>query len=92
MDYLVGYDIADARRLRKVARLLEGFGYRVQYSIFICDLSQAAYEELTESLHEHIDTTEDRVFLLPVCRSCQRRMVELGTPSLPDLDAPCIII
>ena len=92
MDYLVGYDIADPRRLRKVAHLLESFGYRVQYSVFICDLSQAAWEELTDGLHAHIDPEEDRVFLLPVCRSCQQRILELGTTSLPDLDEPCIIV
>ncbi|MDR0535374.1 MAG: CRISPR-associated endonuclease Cas2, partial [Puniceicoccales bacterium] len=31
--YLVCYDIANPKRLRRVARLLEGFGTRLQYSV-----------------------------------------------------------
>lgn len=38
-DYLVSYDVdtttpAGERRLRRVARLCEGYGLRVQYSVF----------------------------------------------------------
>jgi CRISPR-associated protein Cas2 len=35
--YLVAYDIADPRRLRKVARACEDFGMRRQFSVFIAD-------------------------------------------------------
>lgn len=92
MHYLVGYDIASPRRLRRVARILEGYGYRVQYSIFLCDLSAPAYEDLVESLSARLDLAEDRVFLLPVCQACQQRMVELGTSAVPDLQETCIIV
>jgi CRISPR-associated protein Cas2 len=34
LRYLVSYDISDPKRLRKVARSLEGFGVRLQYSVF----------------------------------------------------------
>ena len=92
MHYLVGYDIANPQRLRRVARTLEGYGYRVQYSIFLCDLTRATYEDLVEDLSAHMNLAEDRVFLLPVCQACQQRMVELGTSSVPDLDETCIIV
>ncbi len=36
--YLVSYDICDPKRLRRVARALEGFGVRLQYSVFECPL------------------------------------------------------
>jgi CRISPR-associated protein Cas2 len=38
--YLVTYDIRDDHRLRSIAVCMEGFGRRMQYSVFLCDLSQ----------------------------------------------------
>lgn len=37
--YLVAYDIADPRRLRQICKIMESYGQRLQYSVFICDLS-----------------------------------------------------
>jgi CRISPR-associated protein Cas2 len=37
--YLVAYDIREDRRLRNVATCMEGYGERIQYSVFVCDLS-----------------------------------------------------
>jgi hypothetical protein len=37
--YLVAYDIRDDRRLRSIAGCMEGYGTRIQYSVFVCDLS-----------------------------------------------------
>ena len=37
--YLVAYDIRDDRRLRSIAVCTEGYGNAIQYSVFVCDLS-----------------------------------------------------
>jgi CRISPR-associated protein Cas2 len=39
MKYVVAYDIADDGRRNRVARFLEGWGRRVQKSVFECELS-----------------------------------------------------
>jgi CRISPR-associated protein Cas2 len=64
--YLVAYDIRDKRRLRRVATTLEDFGVRAQYSVFLCDLSQADLADLTYALHRVIDTAEDSVLLVGI--------------------------
>ena len=51
--YLVSYDITPNRLRNKVAKTLEGFGKRVQYSVFECDLTEKRYEELYEKLLNH---------------------------------------
>ena len=66
MDLLVTYDIATStrqgeRRLSNVAKVCEGFGVRVQYSVFECRLSVAAVEKLRVALLEIIDPDEDSV-------------------------------
>ncbi|MFP4333293.1 MAG: CRISPR-associated endonuclease Cas2 [Campylobacterales bacterium] len=34
-DYIVCYDISDEKRLRKLARNLEGRALRIQFSVFL---------------------------------------------------------
>ena len=39
--YLIAYDISDPKRLRQVCKVMEAYGQRLQYSVFLCDLSGA---------------------------------------------------
>lgn len=39
--YLIAYDIRKPDRLRKICKLMEANGERLQYSVFICDLSKS---------------------------------------------------
>jgi CRISPR-associated protein Cas2 len=44
--YLVAYDVRDGKRLRKTAKILEGYGTRIQYSLFRCFMSRKMLEHL----------------------------------------------
>lgn len=44
--WVIAYDIADDRRLARVASEMENFGRRVQYSVFECHLSEAQIRDL----------------------------------------------
>jgi len=46
MLYVVAYDIADDKRRKKLSDLLEGYGYRVQYSVYEIELSASKLERL----------------------------------------------
>ncbi len=64
MEVLVTYDVsttdaAGARRLRRVAKICEGFGQRVQNSVFECALNEAQFEQLVHRLEKAIDTEQD---------------------------------
>ncbi len=48
--YLVSYDITDARRLKRVAKLLNRYGLRVQKSVYECDIDERRYQELRVKL------------------------------------------
>ena len=39
MFYIIAYDIPCNQRRKKISDLLEGYGRRVQYSVFECDLA-----------------------------------------------------
>jgi len=62
--YIVTYDIANPKRLRSVARISEGFGYRLQYSVFECLLDPLRYEEMKAKLTTTIHHTEDQILFI----------------------------
>ncbi|MEW6418386.1 MAG: CRISPR-associated endonuclease Cas2 [Nitrospirota bacterium] len=46
MFVMVSYDIKDDLIRRKVQKILEGFGERVQYSVFECLLTDSQYKNM----------------------------------------------
>lgn len=62
--YLVCYDICDEKRLRQVSKIMQGFGERLQYSVYVCDLSAEERVLLRARLHEVIHHQEDRVMMV----------------------------
>lgn len=62
--YLVSYDVCDPKRLRKVARALEGFGTRLQYSVFECPLDPVRLAALKSEIHPILKHDEDQVLFV----------------------------
>ena len=50
--YIVAYDLRDDGEREKVARILQGFGSRVQKSVFECRLTVAMRNRLAARLEE----------------------------------------
>ncbi len=64
--YLIAYDIPDDKRRKKIADILEGYGSRVQYSVFECVLSAKKYQELKKRLKKVFKSEEDNIRLYPI--------------------------
>lgn len=64
--YIVTYDIADPARLRKVFRVLKGYGEHLQLSVFRCDLTHMSLARLKAELCEAIHAQDDQVLLIDV--------------------------
>lgn len=64
--YVVTYDIPVDKRRKKVADLLEGYGSRVQYSVFECVLTPEKYRELQKRLRKRIKVEEDSIRFYPL--------------------------
>jgi CRISPR-associated protein Cas2 len=78
MIYLVAYDIADHKRLRRVARTCEDFGVRVEKSVFECDLPKEVFEKLWCELVDIVVDDEDAVVVYRICRGCIRDAESIG--------------
>jgi len=62
--YLVSYDVCHPKRLRKVARTLEGYGVRLQYSVFECPLDGTRLAMLKAELDGLLNHDEDQILFV----------------------------
>lgn len=81
--YLISYDISDPKRLRRVARIMEGYGYRIQFSVFQCPLDDLRLEQLKAEIGPAIHSDEDQVLIVclgPESEQTFRRFESMGRP------------
>jgi CRISPR-associated protein Cas2 len=62
--YIFSYDISDPARLRRVHRLARDYGDPLQYSVFLCELSDRDKAMLEGRLLEVISKDEDQALLI----------------------------
>jgi len=89
--WVVAYDIADPKRLRRVARACEDFGLRRQFSVFFCRLSATDVVRLRSRLYDIIDLEKDQVLFVPLCKRGAGLIESLGRP-VEGYDARDIVI
>lgn len=96
MWVLATYDIntetaKGRRRLRKVAKICEGFGQRVQQSVFECTLSPTQYEQFKHRLVRNIDESEDSLRIYKLMQGRPNTVEEFGVNDVRDLSGPIIV-
>ena len=96
MLILVCYDVntetkAGRRRLRRVARVCESTGQRVQKSVFECQLDLAKFETLERELLAEIDPKMDclRLYRMPGTRGFE--VIEHGVFKAVDFEGPLVL-
>lgn len=96
MLILVTYDVSTEtqegrRRLRRVAKVCQNYGQRVQKSVFECTVDATNYERLEQALLDEIDETEDNLRLYRLNEPLGKNIKEFGTFRATDFNAPLII-
>ncbi|KQP21734.1 CRISPR-associated endonuclease Cas2 [Pseudorhodoferax sp. Leaf267] len=96
MLIIVCYDVstetkAGRRRLRRVAKVCESTGQRVQKSVFECQVTLAEFEELERRLLAEVNLEEDclRLYRLPDSRGAEVR--EYGRFKAVDFEGPLVL-
>ena len=93
---LVTYDVAtgDAagrRRLRRVARLCQDFGQRVQYSVFECQVDAAQWAALRARLVDEIDPRSDSLRFYRLGANWRGRVEHVGSKTAYDPGGPMVV-
>lgn len=96
MLMLVTYDVAtgDAagrRRLRRVARVCQDFGQRVQYSVFECQVDPAQWARLRARLIKEINEQEDSLRFYRLGANWRSRIEHAGAKPSYDPDGPLLL-
>ncbi len=86
MFLLVSYDICDVKRLPKVAKLMEAYGVRVQYSVFECELTEKQVQQMQRRLKRVMKLEEDSVRFYRICESCKEEITILGQGKVSETD------
>jgi CRISPR-associated protein Cas2 len=96
MLVIVSYDVstetaAGRKRLRRVARVCESMGQRVQKSVFECRVDTAQFEELERRLLAEIKPDEDCLRLYRLTEPVDLHMREYGKFKAVDFEGPLVI-
>lgn len=88
MFYLICYDITNDRRRDRVSRLLEGYGMRVQKSVFECVLTPDQYELLQKRFQtkRYLNPNEDQLRFYPLSPRHRKMVLLLGLQPLRQVD------
>jgi CRISPR-associated protein Cas2 len=96
MLVVVAYDVsteseAGRKRLRKVARVCEDVGQRVQNSVFECLVDAAQWTKLRARLIDEAELEEDSLRFYFLGDNWQRRVEHMGAKATYDPQGPLVV-
>lgn len=96
MYILITYDVqtetrAGQQRLRRVARVCQDYGQRVQNSVFECILTEVQLVELKHKLQQIIDATNDSIRIYYLNKNINKRIVSIGRNDSIDVEGTLIV-
>lgn len=78
MLVVVVYDIPDDKRRTKLSNFLEGYGRRVQFSVFECFLSLEEMRQLYINVRKLVKPAEDNVRFYWISQEAVERVLTIG--------------
>jgi CRISPR-associated protein Cas2 len=96
MLIIVTYDVSTEtregrRRLRRVAKLCERMGQRVQKSVFECQVNEMQFEQLERELLAEIDEKEDSLRFYRITEPTEVRVKQFGNFRSVDFEGPLLV-
>ena len=89
---IVAYDIADEKRLARVAKVVKDYGIRVQKSIFELEINAQVFLEMKIRVEKEIVPEEDGVKYFPLCEKCAGTLEIIGQGIFIDPDSEYHVI
>ncbi len=84
--YVISYDVANDKRRTKIFELLLGYGDRVQFSVFLADLTRRELIVLRTKMRELLNEGEDQCMLVDLgreSRPLEGTLEVIGKPYKP---------
>ena len=95
MFVLVSYDVstedkAGRKRLRKIAKICQNHGQRVQYSVFECIVDPAQWAALRARLLDEMEPEKDSLRFYFLGANWRRRVEHVGAKPSIDQEGPLV--
>ena len=93
---LITYDVntedrQGRKRLRRIAKICENYGQRVQNSVFECLVEPAQWATLRGRLIDEIDPKKDSLRFYFLGKNWKRRIEHIGAKPAYDPEGPLIV-
>jgi CRISPR-associated protein Cas2 len=88
--WVIAYDISNDRRRQRVAKTLEKYGIRSNFSVFECFVTESQLMLIQKRIKKFIDTSDDSVLYYYLCKSCINKRAGIGR--MPSLNPEVIIV
>lgn len=86
--FLISYDISDNKLRRKLVQILLGYGKRVQYSVFECQIDNKKFGELYKEMLILTDGKEEvSIRCYPIDKISQGKITTIGDPAFISVDS-----
>lgn len=90
--WIIIYDIRDAKRLRRTAKLMESFAERVQKSVFEMQGSEVSVAILRRQVKQ-VMTKDDSIIIFKMCPKCWQKKRQIGVKAgITNEDKPFVIL
>lgn len=87
MFFLISYDIEDDKKRNKIAKIMEDFGKRVQFSVFEGLIDMEQLNKLKNKIEGIIEKEKDSIRIYRICENCQKLIEVIGEGEVSkDLD------
>jgi len=96
MLVIVAYDVSTEtpsgrKRLRRVAKICESVGQRVQKSVFECQVNEMQFEQLERRLLKEINEKEDNLRFYRITEPTRVHVKQYGNFRSIDFEAPLVV-
>jgi len=83
--WLACYDVRNDKRLRRVARIMQRYGNRIQKSVFECWLTEKTFAEMTGEVEKTMDKKNDSLRLYTLCEPCRNLCESQGKTPIQEV-------
>jgi len=90
--YLVCYDVVNDLRRNNVAKLLKGYGLRVQKSVFECVVTEEQLMFIRRRFERYLKVEEDQVRFYPMSGHTRKKVLVFGIQPEIEVDDDVFIV
>lgn len=92
---LITYDVstvttAGQKRLRRVAKICQNYGQRVQNSVFECVIDAAQFADVKQKLISAMDSSQDSIRFYQLGKNYKNKVEHFGIKEAIDLEGPLL--